>query len=514
MKNTKNIKQNLLQTRMTQASQRYSDAEVLTEKSEDLESFNVAGLYGKAMSHDNTTGLPIALNVKDLVFALESGDQKDFDNLNQSGTRKHANPQASLSIELMGGDPEGLSMPKSPKVDSREAAAEMIEVYEKNILRDIPFNEINGNQANSDLDRAIASLNSFGEDFTGPKENGLVTRKTLFRGNAPGELVGPYVSQFMLLDVQLGNHTIVQKGPTKTGVYGITESDWLSIQEGNIPTPQTIDSNIKYIYNPRQLGSFVHIDFVYQAFLYAAAIMASNGMSTQDAFPSQAKEGAFVTNGGIAEISSVVGDISRHALKASWVQKWRRNLKLRPEAMAGRVVKEQDGALSAGTVHADLFTLGANTLNAVKAFNLAQGGDQKAWLPIQYAEGSPTHPSYPAGHAVIAGACATVLKIYFKEQDWSNTGLSVFESVDGSTLSQYAEGDEGMMTLHGELNKLASNMSIGRNMAGVHYRSDGDQGMILGEKVAIEYFKDVKSTYNEDVGTISFVGFDGTLKEI
>ena len=65
------------------------------------------------------------------------------------------------------------------------------------------------------------------------------------------------------------------------------------------------------------------------------------------------------------------------------------------------------------------------------------------------------------------------------------------------------------MTIHGELNKLASNMSIGRNMAGVHYRKDGDEGMILGEAVAVQYFKDIKETYNVNIGEISFVGFGG-----
>jgi hypothetical protein len=36
-------------------------------------------------------------------------------------------------------------------------------------------------------------------------------------------------------------------------------------------------------------------------------------------------------------------------------------------------------------------------------------------LPMAYPEGCPTHPSYPAAHAVIAGACVTVLKAFFDE---------------------------------------------------------------------------------------------------
>lgn len=510
MKNLSNISSNIVTSRLAQLKKRASDTES-TERADDLVGNLYEGLYGKAMRHE-VTGIPNSLDIENTLYALETGNQVDFDAIELGGARKQANPQAALANEMSGADPEGVSMLKAPSLNSREAAAEMIEVYEKNILRDISFATLNGSASNADIDRALNSLNAFGDDFTGPKVGGVVTRKSLFRGNAPGELVGPYVSQFMLLDVELGNHTIVQKGPTKTGSYGITESNWLEIQKGNVPVAQTIDATTKYIYNPRQLGSFVHIDFVYQAHLYAAAILASNGASRQSGFVSQAKEGAFVDNGGIAEVAAAVGEISRHALKAAWVQKWRKNLRLRPEAMAGRIAKIEDGALSSSLVHADLFTEGVNTLNAVKSYNASQGGEAKAWLPLQFAEGSPTHPSYPAGHAAIAGACSTLLKIYFADGAWSSLGLSVVESTNGTSLDAYsnADGDEASMTIHGELNKLASNMAIGRNMAGVHYRSDGDQGMILGEKVAIQYFKDMKAMYNVSIGEISFVGFDGS----
>jgi len=37
-------------------------------------------------------------------------------------------------------------------------------------------------------------------------------------------------------------------------------------------------------------------------------------------------------------------------------------------------------------------------------------------LPLAYPEGCPVHPSYPAGHAVIAGACCTMLKAFFDEE--------------------------------------------------------------------------------------------------
>ena len=35
------------------------------------------------------------------------------------------------------------------------------------------------------------------------------------------------------------------------------------------------------------------------------------------------------------------------------------------------------------------------------------------FLPMAFAEGSPMHPAYGAGHATVAGACVTILKAFF-----------------------------------------------------------------------------------------------------
>jgi len=66
------------------------------------------------------------------------------------------------------------------------------------------------------------------------------------------------------------------------------------------------------------------------------------------------------------------------------------------------------------------------------------------------------------------------------------------------------------MTVGTELNKLAANVAIGRNWAGVHYRADGDYGMDLGEKVAIQYLKDLKASKNETFAGWNLTKFDGS----
>jgi hypothetical protein len=49
------------------------------------------------------------------------------------------------------------------------------------------------------IQAAADDLSSFGDDFDAPKDNtGKVTKGTIFRGFTSGDLVGPYISQFLL----------------------------------------------------------------------------------------------------------------------------------------------------------------------------------------------------------------------------------------------------------------------------------------------------------------------------
>jgi hypothetical protein len=133
-------------------------------------------------------------------------------------------------------------------------------------------------------------------------------------------------------------------------------------------------------------------------------------------------------------------------------------------------------------------------------------------LPQSYPEGSPTHPSYPTGHGSVAGACVTILKFFF---DGSfvipNPAVS---SDDGLSLVPYTGADAGQITVNGELNKLAHNVSFGHGIhAGIHYRSDTDASLLLGEAVAISLLRDKSKTYNEPFA-VSFTKFDGTTETI
>ncbi|WP_206601114.1 hypothetical protein [Pseudophaeobacter leonis] len=60
------------------------------------------------------------------------------------------------------------------------------------------------------------------------------------------------------------------------------------------------------------------------------------------------------------------------------------------------------------------------------------------------------------------------------------------------------------------MNKLASNISIGRNMAGVHYFSDYYDSLRMGEEIAIGLLEEQAICYPMDDFVMNLPTFDGT----
>ena len=85
---------------------------------------------------------------------------------------------------------------------------------------------------------------------------------------------------------------------------------------------------------------------------------------------------------------------------------------------------------------------------------------------------------------------------------------------DGLTLIPYTGADAGQLTVNGELNKLGHNITFGHGIhAGIHWRSDSDFSLLLGEAVALSFLKDRAKIYNEPF-TIQLTKFDGTTATI
>lgn len=146
------------------------------------------------------------------------------------------------------------------------------------LTRDVPFADY---ASNGLVQQAAADLSRF-SDFRGPKAGGQVTTGTLFRGIAPGELNGPYLSQFLWRPVPFGATTITQRNnvPMPHNDHLTNYNEWLAIQNGASPSGITTavnDSTPRYLRNNRDLAQYVLRDFNAQAYMNAALIINSLG---------------------------------------------------------------------------------------------------------------------------------------------------------------------------------------------------------------------------------------------
>jgi len=384
-------------------------------------------------------------------------------------------------------------MPPAPRFASAETAGEMVELYWMALLRDVNFSDYETNPIVAQAADEISKLS----DFRGPRENGKVTPDNIFCLNIPGDVEGPWVSQFLLKDFYFGANFFSQR--LKTTAAGsdhmTTYADWLDVQNGAEPNNNIYDPTPRYIRNLRDVAEWVHVDALYQAYLQACLIMLGQGTRLDPGLPlynSKAQAG-FAQCGG-PHILSYVTEVATRALKAVWYQKWFVHHRLRPEEYGGRVHNHLTKAAN--------YPLHPDVLNS-KAVQETFKKYGAYLLPQAFPEGSPTHSSYGSGHATVAGACVTILKAFFDETDVVKD--PVVPNADGTALVPYVGSP---LTILGELNKVARNVAVGRNGAGVHWRTDAIGGMTLGETVAIGIMQEHKLTYNDKV-EMSLTKFDG-----
>ena len=452
--------------------------------------------FTKGLPHNNLGEVNTAA-FEALLNALETGQTQDFESIQMGGPRKLVNPQGAYRFEMVGLDSHKTFARPAPAFESAETAAEMGEVYWKALCRDVPFTQFSSNNL---VQAAIADLNGFSKTV-GPKSGGQVTTANVFRGSTPGDLTGPYISQFLLKDVPFGNHKIVQKyEAAAAGDDFMTDTaSWLSVQNGSNPAPLT-KGNARYISDARALSEYVHLDYSYQAYLNAALILLGVPGSTDfdNVYNNFVTQEGFVSLGG-PDILGMVAKAGNLALSGAWYQKWLVHRRQRPEVYGGRLHHQITGAKDYGLPD-----------EIVNSDALAQTFANKGsyLLPMAYPEGSPTHPSYPAGHACIAGACTTVLKAFFEES--IKVPNPVVTNASGSALQSYS----GDLIIGDELNKLANNIALGRDWAGVHYRSDGEDGLKVGEQQAIGLLQDYSLTYREQFNGMTFTKFDGSVVTI
>jgi membrane-associated phospholipid phosphatase len=294
----------------------------------------------------------------------------------------------------------------------------------------------------------------------------------------------------MYMDVPYGSQTISHRQHTVMPGenFMVDYNEWLAVQRGANPTQAlSYDPVRRYIRNGRDLGEYVHVDALYQAYLNACLILMGLKAPLDQGNPyrNSATMDAFGTFGG-PHILSLVTEVATRALKAAWYQKWNVHRRIRPEAFSGRIHNHITGKAQ--------YPINSEILNS-RALDKVFSQTGGYLLPMAFPEGSPFHPAYPSGHATVAGACITILKAWFDES-WVIPNPVVTNS-DGTELLPYTGPAAASLTVGGELNKVAANIAFGRNCAGVHWRTDASGGMALGEEVAIGILKEQSKTYRE-----------------
>jgi hypothetical protein len=459
--------------------------------------------FSKGLPHDPSTGLVDPAAYDTLVHALSTGDPADFEAvaLTSPGSpdqRKLVNPQAGLAFDMVGADPQRLGINPAPKFASLAGGAEMIENYWMAILRDVAFSEY----ATHPLAlQACAELTPFAAAIKAPTDQfGNVTPQALFRDKAPGTDVGHYLSQAWFHPLPYGAQFI--EPTTQALPSGLDfmkdETNWLRVQNGLVPLESTGTLPVlRWMNDGRCLSQWVHIDVLFQAYFQMCLMLASKNAPPNPSNPYAASltQDAFGTWGG-PWAKTFMAYASSTALKTVWHTKWFVHRRARPEAYAGRVHYLMQ--------HGVPFDVPTEVLNSV-AVNHLLSNNGTALLPMAFPEGSPIHPSYGAGHATVAGCGATMLKFVFDgNAPWP--GQALVPNAAGTALENYV-GDP--LTINGEINKVASNVATGRNIAGVHWRSDAYESLRLGQAVAVAVLRDHMATYNENVGQVAIQGFDG-----
>ena len=317
----------------------------LNNGDEDLFS-NKIGNYSKGLPHNNLGEVDLAA-YNSYLAAIRSGLPSDFESIILGGNTKLTGPQCGLAFAMEGMDAGNSFEPPCPAVASHERADEAVENYWMALLRDVPFTDY---ATNATALQACAELTSL-SGFQGPRINGQVTPQTLFRGFTTGDIVGPYISQFLLQPVYLGALPMAQLYTTyATGLDYMTDaSSWLAVQNGQGPFGSNVpNAQLRYLHDGRGVGAFVHVDLLFQAYFMGLLWLLSNAnFNVGNPYNTSQTQIGFGTFGG-PHITSLLAEVSGYALRAQWFQKFWVHRALRPEAYGGLVHYKDSGNQQSG----------------------------------------------------------------------------------------------------------------------------------------------------------------------
>jgi hypothetical protein len=475
--------------------------------------------YTKALLQDSI-GLVNPAAYQTFKTALASGHPSDFENIMIGGTRTLNGPQGGLAFTLEGTDSHQFGSSPSPHNQETEAVVptppafsspawgtELAELYWCSLLRDTAFTDYGTSPTAA---AACAELTSM-PSYAGPRtRSGQVTPQLLFRGGYPGETLGPYISQLIITPSFFGAMPLSNQYITyQAGLdYMLDPASFLQVQNGiDTGLRNQHDPTLRYLYNGRALSAWTHVDVLFQAYFVAHLVMNTLGVPLNPCNPytSSRTQNGFDTLGQ-PDISATIAEVAARVLDIVWYQKWFVHLRPRPESSGGIAYLTRTNQL--GNVQA---RLNNNFLNS-QALKASFDANNSWFLSQPFPEGSPTHPAYPTGHGVVAGACITILKFFYDGNFVIPNPL--VPTPDGLSLNPYTGPDAGNLTINGELNKLAHNISFGHGIhAGIHWRSDTDSSIVLGEAFALSFLQDKVRVYNEKL-TVHLTKIDGSIATI
>jgi len=478
-----------------------------------------AGSFSKALSHELDTGklecVDGVCEYERMIKGLSCESAVILDSVKTADDGKLVDPSASFGLTANGAYPSVFKcyVPSPPSVDSLGRSRAYAELLLRAAARDVRFDkyETDGVIAatvaalNHDLDTTLEFV------YSGTCEP--LTPSTVFRGSFVGERKGKFISRFLTEDI-VQNGTMMRTkqlytvpDATDSNNFLKTFSSAVAAQNGTWSGTISKNTPARQISTLRDLADLVHSDPPGALFNNAALILSSEGVGRNPYFAKSDNVNFFVASGGIGDVMATLGETLRLALSTAWYYKWKEHRTLRPEAYGIILAQEKttgpfgdnnDFIIPLCVRNDATLGMAVQILKDARRNNFGALSTYKDShiLPQTYPEGSPSHPSYPAGHAVVSGALVTILKALFDtEQDWEAAGDGI----------QYID----------ELDKLATNVSYGRNSAGVHYAADGFNGILLGERVAIAHLRTLlainpsRSIQCDPCAPLKFRGFQG-----
>ena len=237
--------------------------------------------FSKTLPHNDAGEVDVDA-FETFVTVLTSGEASGFETMPRDRAAEVAlnDPQATYAFDLVGLDSAATALDPAPAFSSALMASEMAEIYWLSLTRDVPFREYERDPL---ILAALSDINAFSEPLKSGAE-GKLAAAAIFRGETPGDLLGPYLSQFLWLDIPYGIKSIEQRYivPARGQSFLTDHAEWLACQRGAKPRASLrFDATPRFICSARELAEYVHRDFSFQAYMNAALIILALGKETR-----------------------------------------------------------------------------------------------------------------------------------------------------------------------------------------------------------------------------------------